>query len=122
MLSALCPPVGQFQVMHGTEHSLEVALLVFEYRRGQLLLHKRHVVEEHGVAGRDVARLQQGLLALAQLATLVVGPRQVHHNVSVVVAVELLQAVLILGKMQGGYIMIQSVLILGSQMQGVHYD
>ena len=43
-----------------------------------------------------MARTQQRVLALAQLAALVIGTRQVHQDLRVVVEKELLQAVLIL--------------------------
>ena len=86
----------QLEVPDGTEHRAEVALLVLEDGGGELLEDESDVVVDGGVTGQDVARPQQGVLTLAQLAALVVRPRQVHQHLRVVVQEELLQAVLVL--------------------------
>ena len=88
--------MGQLEVPDGTEHRPEVALLVLQDGGGELLEDECDVVVDGGVAGQHVARPQQRVLALAQLAALVVGPRQVHQHLRVVVQEELLQAVLVL--------------------------
>ena len=93
-------PLCKLESLDGLEDSLQVALLVLEYGRGQFLLDKRHVVQDDGVCGRHVAGFQQSLLALAQLRTLVVSAGQVHQHVRVVVLEELLHAVLVLAHAQ----------------------
>jgi len=96
LTSSVQVPLCHLETLDRLKDGLEVALLVLEYRRRQFLLDERDVVEDDGVGGRHVARLQQRLLALAQLRALVVGTRDVHQHLGVVVFEELLHTVLIL--------------------------
>lgn len=86
----------ELEVLNRAKDSLEVALLVSEYRRRQPLLDKRDIVEEDSVSRRDVPCLEQSLLAFAQLSGLEVGARKVHEHLRVVMLEELLEAILIL--------------------------
>uniref|UniRef100_A0AAG5CPI8 Uncharacterized protein n=1 Tax=Anopheles atroparvus TaxID=41427 RepID=A0AAG5CPI8_ANOAO len=87
--------VRQSQLVHRLQHNAQDGFFVPQHERGQALEHERNVEQQHRVLRCDAARLQQRHLGLLQLAGAEVRPRQVLHHLDVVVAVELLQAVLV---------------------------
>lgn len=50
-------PVSQFKLFDSTEHSLQVALLIFQHQSGQSLKHQGHVEHQHCVTGSHVTGL-----------------------------------------------------------------
>lgn len=52
-------PMSQFKLFNSTEHSLQVALLVFQHQRGQSLEHQGHVEHQHRVTGCHVSSLHE---------------------------------------------------------------
>lgn len=116
--------MSQFQLFDSTEHSLQVALLIFKHKGGQSLKHQGHIKHQHCVIGRHVTGLDVGtserqsytspphcrmkhkplisfylqkhLFALLQFATFEERTCEVKQHLCVLIFVKLLQAVLVL--------------------------
>lgn len=67
--------MSQFELFDGAEHSLQVALLIFEHESGQSLQHQSHVEHQHRVAGRHMPGLVGEYIRKARLDSFKIAAR-----------------------------------------------
>lgn len=51
-------PVSQLQLLHRTQHSLQITLLILQHQRGQPLQHQRHIEHQNSVTGSHMPSLE----------------------------------------------------------------